>query len=70
MGELREWLRRKVSELPDDWAGSLAWLYGLLGPNRVRLAGLSVLRCAAVLVGVATAAVNRHVLDTCGAAVE
>lgn len=68
MGELREWLRRKVSELPDDWAGSLAWLYGLLGPNRARLAGLSVLRCAAVLVGVATAAVNRHVLDAAVAA--
>ena len=63
MGELREWIVRKVSELPEDWIGSLRWLGGLLGSNRPRLAMLSLLRCAAVLVGVASAAVNRHVLD-------
>ena len=63
MGELRDWLVRKVSELPEDWLGSLRWLGGLLGGNKLRLAMLSLLRCAAVLVGVASAAVNRHVLD-------
>ena len=63
MGELREWIVRKASELPEDWVGSLGWLSGLLGGNRPRLAMLSLLRCAAVLVGVASAAVNRHVLD-------
>ena len=63
MGELREWIVRKVSELPEDWIGSLGWLGGLLGSNRPRLAMLSLWRCAAVLVGVASAAVNRHVLD-------
>ena len=63
MGELREWVVRKTSELPEDWLGSLRWLGGLLGGNRSRLALLSLLRCAAVLVGVASAAVNRHVLD-------
>ena len=63
MGELRDWIARKASELPEDWLGSLRWLGGLLGDNRPRLALLSLLRCAAVLVGVASAAVNRHVLD-------
>ena len=63
MGELREWVTRKVSELPEDWLGSLRWLGALLADSRPRLALLSFLRCAAVLVGVASAAVNRHVLD-------
>ena len=63
MGELRDWVVRKVSELPEDWLGSLRWLGGLLGGNKPRLAMLSLLRCTAVLVGVASAAVNRHVLD-------
>lgn len=64
MGELREWVVRKVSELPEDWIGSLRWLGELLGDNRPRLALLSLLRCASVLIGLASAAVNRHVLDT------
>lgn len=68
MGELREWAVRKLSELPEDWLGSLRWLYDLLGTNRVRLLGLSALRTASVLVGVASAAVNRHVLDAAVAA--
>lgn len=68
MGELREWAVRKLSELLEDWLGSLRWLYDLLGTNRVRLLGLSALRTASVLVGVASAAVNRHVLDAAVAA--
>lgn len=68
MGELREWAVRKLSELPEDWLGSLRWLYDLLGTNRVKLLGLSALRTASVLVGVASAAVNRHVLDAAVAA--
>lgn len=63
MGELIAWVRRKAAELPTDWAGSVGWLYRQLGNDRLRLVGLSSLRTAAVLVGVASAAVNRNVLD-------
>ena len=63
MGEGRAWLQRKLADLPDDWAGTLRWLLSSLGGFRGRLTLLSVLRTAAVLLGVASAAVNRAVID-------
>ncbi len=63
MSELRSWLSRKLSEMPDDWAGTVRWLFSSLGRDRGRLVLLSALRTAAVLLGVASAAVNRGVID-------
>ena len=63
MGEARAWIKRKLADMPDDWAGTVRWLLSSVRGYRGQLTLLSVLRTAAVLLGVASAAVNRTVID-------
>ncbi|HJG30355.1 MAG TPA: ABC transporter ATP-binding protein/permease [Collinsella ihuae] len=63
MSELKGWLDQKLGQLPDDWIGAARWLLGMLGGYRARLGLLSALRTLTVLLGVASAAVNRGVID-------
>lgn len=63
MGEASAWVRAKLESMPDDWAGTVRWLLSSVRDYRGRLALLSLLRTASVLLGVASAAVNRSVID-------
>lgn len=63
MSEMGEWVRRRLAEMPDDWAGTIGWLLSSVRGCRGRLALLSALRTGSVLLGVASAAVNRSVID-------
>lgn len=63
MSETGDWVRKKLSDLPDDWAGTIRWLLSSVGGSRGGLVLLSALRTSSVLLGVASAAVNRVVID-------
>lgn len=63
MSEASAWVRAKLESMPDDWAGTVRWLLSSVRNYRGRLALLSLLRTASVLLGVASAAVNRSVID-------
>ena len=63
MGEARAWIKRKLADMPDDWVGTVRWLLSSVRGYRGQLTLLSVLRTSSVLLGVASAAVNRTVID-------